>query len=371
MAREIAQGMNWLHKQNVLHLDLKPANLLCMHDWTIKIADFGLSRLQPKNPDEVTNVSGTPLYMPPEVFCSKPQMSDKCDVFAYGILLWELVTEQYPYDRKYTNIVTLQKAVRDQKERPLITDQIPKTMSSLMIRCWDHDPSVRPNFGNILDEKINDTDLFDAGLSEAVAGSALKDLDGQVSKMWAKLSKESKTTEGALPWGIFSRDFSALMKMPEDHINMRALKALLNVDENHDKVTWIYFNHFIKTFGPLEPAGGVKSSTLDEVTNLIKEKWFWGYMSGDDAARVLQGYKAGSYLIRFSEKLVGVFTLSYRHYKDNKVIHKRLDKCAWQQLAVEVKKEKKNSKLSRPALERPVKFDVLFSKMEKKITTEL
>jgi len=51
-------------------------------------------------------VGGTPLYMPPEVFQAKPQMTDKCDVYAYGIILWEMVTEQYPYDKKIQKYYT-------------------------------------------------------------------------------------------------------------------------------------------------------------------------------------------------------------------------------------------------------------------------
>jgi len=366
MALEIAQGMNWLHKQNppLLHLDLKPANLLLMEGWTVKIADFGMSRLQPKKDQEVLNVGGTPLYMPPEVFQAKPQMTDKCDVYAYGIILWEMVTEQYPYDKKYKSIILLQNAVRDEKERPVLTDKIPKSLGDLMKKCWDHDATKRPTFSQILDKRGNENDVFSTSVSEAVAGSGSKDLNGKISQMWGKFTRGRDGQVSSVSWDAFSKEFSQLMRTKADHQNMIALKALLNVDDNSDQVTWTNFHHFVETFGPFEPSGGVKTSTLDEISKLVQEKWFWGDLSGEEAANVLQSCKPGSFLIRFSANVVGVFTLSYRHAKDNKVIHKRFDKSSikWQLLAEEIKKEKRALKLSRPPPDRPPKFAVLFQK---------
>jgi len=329
----------------------------------VKIADFGMSRLQPKKEQEgLGNVGGTPLYMPPEVFSLTPIMTEKCDVFAYAIILWEMVTEQFPYDKQFRSILALQEAVRDRKQRPTIPDSFPKSIADLVRRCWDNDQAKRPSFSQVLIRTgEGDVDIFDKAVSEAVAGDRYKDLNGKVSLMWGKFTKGREGQVAAVPWDAFSKEFASLMQTKPNHPNMLALRAMLSVDDNDNKVTWVNLKNFISTFGPLEPAGGVKTSTLDEVTKLIKEKWFWGEMSGDDAARVLQGCKGGSFLVRFSANLVGTFTLSYRHHRENKVIHKRFDRpgMKWQQLAEEVKKEKRQLRLTHPAPNRPPKFAVV------------
>lgn len=113
MAEQVASGLNWLHLQTppLLHLDVKPANLLVMADWTIKIADFGMSRFRTdisgekfvnhnttaltpfSNPKDQQGIGGTPLYMPPEMYDLKPHPTEKCDVFAFAVVLWEIFTQ--------------------------------------------------------------------------------------------------------------------------------------------------------------------------------------------------------------------------------------------------------------------------------------
>jgi serine/threonine protein kinase len=63
-AKDCAMGMNWLHSQKpiFLHLDLKPANLLVDWNWTVKVADFGMSQIKSAN-DSGGGVVGSPFYM--------------------------------------------------------------------------------------------------------------------------------------------------------------------------------------------------------------------------------------------------------------------------------------------------------------------
>jgi len=231
-------------------------------------------------------------------------------------------------------------------------------VADLMKQCWGADPTKRPTFSQILERKREDKTVFDFAVSEAVAGSASKDLNGKISEMWSNFGRGPDGLLSSVHWDVFSKGFGQLMRTDAGHPNMIALRALLNVDDNKKHVTWDNFHNFVQTFGPFEPAGGVKTGTLDEITKLIKEKWFWGDMSSEMAAKHLQGCKSGSFLVRFSATNLGVFTLSYRHSKENKVIHKRFDKSTvkWQNLAEEIKKEKKTLKLSRPAHSRPPKF---------------
>ena len=78
MAKQCAQGMNWLHQQtSLLHLDLKTPNLLVDENFNVKIADFGLSKYKS---EELNKRVGSPYFMAPEMLLSKPYDS-KADVY--------------------------------------------------------------------------------------------------------------------------------------------------------------------------------------------------------------------------------------------------------------------------------------------------
>jgi serine/threonine protein kinase len=86
----ISKGMDYLHQNNIIHRDLKTANLLIGSGQVVKIADFGVSRLRSQG-GEMTAETGTYRWMAPEVINHKPY-DHKADVFSFAIVLWELVT---------------------------------------------------------------------------------------------------------------------------------------------------------------------------------------------------------------------------------------------------------------------------------------
>ncbi|CAA6660521.1 unnamed protein product [Spirodela intermedia] len=94
-AIDICKGMDYLHQHNIIHRDLKTANLLMDAEDVVKVADFGLARFQ--NPDgEMTRETGTYRWMAPEIMNHQPY-DHKADVFSFGIVLWELATSKIPY----------------------------------------------------------------------------------------------------------------------------------------------------------------------------------------------------------------------------------------------------------------------------------
>uniref|UniRef100_A0A0E0QDA3 Protein kinase domain-containing protein n=1 Tax=Oryza rufipogon TaxID=4529 RepID=A0A0E0QDA3_ORYRU len=134
-------GMNYLHQNNIIHRDLKTANLLMGYHQVVKIADFGVAR-QGNQEGQMTAETGTYRWMAPEIINHKPY-DNKADVFSFAIVLWELV----PYD----NMTPLQAALGvRQGFRLEIPSSVNPRLSKLIQRCWDEDPDVRPRLSSNL-----------------------------------------------------------------------------------------------------------------------------------------------------------------------------------------------------------------------------
>lgn len=86
-----------IHRMNIVHRDLKSANCLVNKHWTVKICDFGLSRIMTDSPIKDASSAGTPEWMAPELIRNEP-FTEKCDIFSLGVIMWELCTLNRPWE---------------------------------------------------------------------------------------------------------------------------------------------------------------------------------------------------------------------------------------------------------------------------------
>lgn len=139
-----SKGMDYLHRNNIIHRDLKTANLLIGDGQVVKIADFGVSRHRSQEGD-MTAETGTYRWMAPEVINHKAY-DHRADVFSFAIVLWELVTSKIPYE----NLTPLQAALSvRQGFRLVIPPSVHPRLSKLIRQCWDENPQMRPVFSDI------------------------------------------------------------------------------------------------------------------------------------------------------------------------------------------------------------------------------
>lgn len=138
---------------------------------TLKIADFGVARVEAQNPQDMTGETGTLGYMAPEVLDGKPY-NRKCDVYSFGICLWEIYCCDLPYpDLSFAEVSS---AVVRQNLRPEIPRCCPSSLSNVMKKCWDGHPEKRPEMDEVvrLLEAI-DTSKGGGMIPEDVAGSCI------------------------------------------------------------------------------------------------------------------------------------------------------------------------------------------------------
>ncbi|KAH9729755.1 protein kinase domain-containing protein [Citrus sinensis] len=147
IALDLARGLSYLHSKTIVHRDVKTENMLLDANRTLKIADFGVARVEAQNPRDMTGETGTLGYMAPEVLDGKPY-NRKCDVYSFGICLWEIYCCDMPYpDLSFTDVSS---AVVRQNLRPDIPRCCPSSLASIMRKCWDANPDKRP----VMDEVV-------------------------------------------------------------------------------------------------------------------------------------------------------------------------------------------------------------------------
>jgi len=143
-----ARGMAYLHSGNppVLHRDLKSANLLLDDSYTTKVCDFGLSRLKAQARSMTANC-GTVQWMAPEVLANR-SYDEKADVYSFGIIVWELLSRECPYEGMTAIQCAL--AVLNRDKRPEIPKWCPPGLHALIKSCIKKDPSERPTFAEVI-----------------------------------------------------------------------------------------------------------------------------------------------------------------------------------------------------------------------------
>ncbi|XP_066329868.1 probable serine/threonine-protein kinase SIS8 [Miscanthus floridulus] len=149
MALDVAKGMNYLHSSHptIVHRDLKSPNLLVDKNWVVKVSDFGMSRLKHHTFLSSKSTAGTPEWMAPEVLRNEPS-NEKCDVYSFGVILWELATMRVPWGG--LNPMQVVGAVGFQHRRLDIPKDVDPQVASIISSCWDNDPSKRPAFSQLL-----------------------------------------------------------------------------------------------------------------------------------------------------------------------------------------------------------------------------
>lgn len=156
---QIVEGMKYFHFKKVIHRDLKPSNILFDNDGTIKISDFGISKLMNAEEQSMTGGVGTQKFMAPEIIDESEDYNEKVDVYSFGVLLFFMLTGGELPKIKMSDKMKGKKA------------EIPKSFTELskqlISACWNFNANDRPSFDQIfINIEKNDYKLLELTSSE-------------------------------------------------------------------------------------------------------------------------------------------------------------------------------------------------------------
>ncbi|RZC71860.1 hypothetical protein C5167_035570 [Papaver somniferum] len=139
--------LSYLHSKHIAHRNVKTENLLLDANGTLKIAGFGVARVEAQNPSDMSGATGTLGYMAPEVLRGDPY-DRKCDVYSFGICLWEIYCCDMPYPD--LSLVEVSSAVVQKRLPPEIPRCCPSALTNIMQRCLNGYPGERPHMDEVV-----------------------------------------------------------------------------------------------------------------------------------------------------------------------------------------------------------------------------
>lgn len=160
---QAAEALNYAHEKGIVHRDIKPANIIVQPDWTVKIMDFGIARIEDCFATLKTQTGvlmGTPAYMSPEQVQGS-KVDGRSDLFSLGIILYEMVAGERPFGRKSSNIATLLNdivSVDPPAPSSAAGTKADPTLSAVIMRCLQKAVDNRFSTGKALADALRSGD---------------------------------------------------------------------------------------------------------------------------------------------------------------------------------------------------------------------
>ena len=168
---DVVDALSFAHARGVVHRDIKPANILTQGSHAL-VADFGVAKaLSASMPLSTVTTSGlaigTPAYMAPEQLAGDPSADHRMDIYAVGLLAYELVTGMSPFTGPSPRETLAAQLSHDPTPLHELSPGIPRSLSNLIMRCLAKDPAARPQTA---DEILHELDSLTMPLTPVGGG---------------------------------------------------------------------------------------------------------------------------------------------------------------------------------------------------------
>ena len=139
---QLCTGLHYAHEQGIVHRDVKPANIWVMDDGTIKLLDFGIAKIAASTMTSSGNVLGSAAYMAPEQVSGR-EIDGRADVFAAGVVLYELLARRKPFEGDAPTAVMMRIIKEDPPPIRNFAPDIPVSLVNAVNKALQKDPDKR------------------------------------------------------------------------------------------------------------------------------------------------------------------------------------------------------------------------------------
>jgi len=139
---QICSALDFAHRQKIVHRDIKPANIMVLKDYTIKVMDFGIARVDSSSMTRTGIAMGTPNYISPEQLQGK-QVDIRCDIFSLGVVMYELLVNKRPFSGENLTALIYNIVNKEPEPPSKVDSSIPPLFDRVISKALKKDPNER------------------------------------------------------------------------------------------------------------------------------------------------------------------------------------------------------------------------------------
>jgi serine/threonine protein kinase/uncharacterized RDD family membrane protein YckC len=153
IAAELLGALGAAHAQGVVHRDVKPGNVMVLDKGGVKILDFGIARFTDST--MTGSVVGTPAYMAPEQFTGGAELDGRCDLYAFGVLLYELAVGRLPFEGNTLPEFVYAHLQKIPEQPRALRPELPESLNRLIMDLLAKDPAERPRTAEAVLQRLD------------------------------------------------------------------------------------------------------------------------------------------------------------------------------------------------------------------------
>ena len=191
---QIARALSHAHSRGIIHMDIKPQNIMLPKDGTVKIADFGIAQMDEADPNDAEEALGSIHYISPEQ-ARGGTVDARSDIYSLGVVMYEMLTGRLPFDGKTVEEVAVQQVSSLPDAPSDLNNAVPAELEQITLRAMQPEPDDRYATAADMLADLEDFRRSRNGTAAAQAARQIRDEVHVISKNVPRISKSGELSK--------------------------------------------------------------------------------------------------------------------------------------------------------------------------------